>query len=357
MIDGRPVVALLLIGGAGIRLWPLSGAVRPKQFLKLFGERSLLQATLARLAAAAVDHVVAIAGAAHASLAEEQAAELEGPCPHLLLEPEARDSAPAVAAGVAWIRREIAANALVLVVPADHLIPDSDAFAAAIARGAALAAGGWLVTFGVRPTAPTSEYGYIQRGAPLGSAAGDQGYQVAKFHEKPRRETAEAYLSEGGYDWNSGIFLFALGSFAVEAEQHMPDIWEAAMRAVERGHHDGAFHLDREAFVAAPKNSLDYALMEKSNRVAVVPVDFAWHDIGNWGSAYDAFSSGDAANVVSGDAVLDDDVSGALVIADGVKVVVTGLQDVIVVASPRGTFVAPRAKAGEIKRLLAGQTE
>jgi mannose-1-phosphate guanylyltransferase len=174
-----------------------------------------------------------------------------------------------------------------------------------------LATDGWLVTFGIKPTAPTTEYGYIQRGMPLGVAGVEAACRVAKFHEKPQRDVAESYVRDGSYDWNSGIFIFTAETFAAEAMKHMPDIWEAANEAV-------LFHAD--AFARARKSSIDYALFEKSDSVAVIPVDFAWHDIGNWGSAYDAFHTEPDANVVVGDA-MPDDVSGTIVVANGVKVV------------------------------------
>lgn len=354
MTDRRPVVALLLVGGAGTRLWPISSDARPKQFLKLFADRSLFQATLARVAKAGVDEIVIVTGQAHAALVKEQIAEL-GPGPaHVLLEPCRRDSAAAIAAGVAWVKENLDPGAVVAVLPSDHFIPDAPAFGKSLKQAAALASDGWLVTFGIRPTAPTTQYGYIQRGAPLGIPGMDVACKVAKFHEKPEREVAEGYLRNGNYDWNSGIFVFAADAFAAQAAQHMPDIWGTAQHAVANGSvgADG-FSLDAEAFAAARKSSIDYALFEKSDRVAVIPVDFAWHDIGNWGSAYEAFYTEPGANVVVGAALLDD-VSGSIVVADGQKVIVCGMSDVVVISSKEGTFVAPRSKAAEIKRLLGG---
>jgi mannose-1-phosphate guanylyltransferase len=161
-------------------------------------------------------------------------------------------------------------------------------------------------------------------------------------------------LRDGNYDWNSGIFIFTAETFAAEAMKHMPDIWETANEAVTRGkRNEGALAFDADAFARARKSSIDYALFEKSDRVAVIPVDFAWHDIGNWGSAYDAFHTEPDANVVIGDALLDE-VTGTIVVADGVKVVVCGMSDTVVISSKEGTFVAPRSRAAEIKRLLGG---
>jgi mannose-1-phosphate guanylyltransferase/mannose-6-phosphate isomerase len=354
MINSRPLIALLLVGGAGMRLWPISSEDRPKQFLKLFADRSLFQATLTRVARAEVDEVVIVTGQAYAALVKEQIAELGLRSPHLLLEPIRRDSAAAIAASVAWVQQNLGANAIVAVLPSDHFIPDTAAFARAMNQAAALASDSWLVTFGIRPTAPTTEYGYIQRGKPLAIAGVEIACKVAKFHEKPNRDVAESYLRDGNYDWNSGIFIFTAETFAAEASKHMPDIWETAKEAVTRGErNEGALSFDADAFARARKSSIDYALFEKSDRVAVIPVDFAWHDIGNWGSAYDAFHAEPDANVVIGDALLDE-VTGTIVVADGVKVVVCGMSDIVVIASKEGTFVAPRSRAAEIKRLLGG---
>src|SRR5215204_1837581 len=345
MIDGQKIIALLLVGGAGTRLWPVSTEAHPKQFLKLFGDRSLFQNTLERLSATAVDEIVIVTGAAQVLTVREQIAELGVSAPYLLLEPCRRDSAAAISAGVAWIRQEIASKAIIAVLPADHYIPDAGQFAVALRRGAKLAAQDWLVTFGIEPRHPTTEYGYIQNGGRLAGAADGTAFTVAKFHEKPMREVAEAYLRAGNYYWNSGIFVFGADFFAQQAAHHMPDIWEPAVAAVAEGkRQNGALAADAEAFQRARQSAIDYALLEKCERVAVVPVDFEWHDIGSWGSVYQAFTREQDQNLILGDVVLDD-ASGALVIADQVKVVVCGLHDVVVIASRHGTLVAPRSKA------------
>jgi mannose-1-phosphate guanylyltransferase / mannose-6-phosphate isomerase len=349
MIDGRRVVALLPVGGAGTRLWPLSAAALPKPFLRLIGPQSLYQLTLARLAASAADEVMVVANAKLEPLIRDQAAEVERPLPALLLEPFARDSGPAIAAGVAAVLQAHPSDTIVIAAPGDHLIPDLGAFARAAADAARVACADWLVTFGIRPTAPSTEYGYIQRGGPL---AGTEGaFEVASFREKPGQSLAEAYLRDGGYDWNSGIFVFTAGLFAQEAERHMPELWRAATQAVAGGQRQGGkIVLDAEAFGRADKTSLDYALMEKSRRVATIPVSFAWSDIGNWSSIHDALPRDASGNATTGDVVVRD-VSNTLVVADGVKVVVVGMEDTIVVSSPQGTFVAPRSRAAEIKGL------
>ena len=350
MIDGRRVVALLLLGGAGSRLWPASTDACPKPFLKLLGPRSLYQMSLSRLSAAGVDEIVSVANSALEQIIRGQAAEIGHPPPALVLEPFPRDSGPAIAAGVAAVLQRDPPETVVLAAPGDHLIADESAFSRALADAARVALDDRLVTFGIRATAASTEYGYVQRGKPLAGLGG--AFAVEKFHEKPQRGIADGYLRGGGYDWNSGIFVFTAGLFAREAERHMPAIWSAATHAVAAQQQGSAtIVLDRDAFGRAPKTSIDYALFEKSERVATIPVSFAWSDIGNWNSVHNALPRDPSGNAAAGDAVLRD-VSGTLVVADGVKVVVVGMDDVIVVSSPRGTFVAPRSRAAEIKGLV-----
>jgi mannose-1-phosphate guanylyltransferase/mannose-6-phosphate isomerase len=349
MIDGRRIVALLLLGGVGSRLWPASTDGCPKPFLKLLGPRSLYQMALARLSAAAADEIVVVANVALEQIIRDQAWEIGHAGPELVLEPFPRDSGPAIAAGVATVLQRHPPDTIVIAAPGDHLIPDESAFARAVADAVRVASNGRLVTLGIQATAASSEYGYLQRGKPL--AGHERAFEVKKFHEKPRPSVAEAYRRDG-YDWNSGIFIFTGGLFAQEAQRHMPEVWSASAHAVTAGRHDsGKIVLDSEAFERAAKISIDHALFEKSERVATIRVSFEWSDIGNWSSVYDALQRDEARNAATGDAVLQD-VSGALVVADGVKVVVVGIDDVIVVSSPQGTFVAPRSRAAEIKGLL-----
>lgn len=346
-----PVIALLLLGGAGKRLWPLSSEQRPKQFLKLFGERSLFQLTVERIRAAGAEEIVIVTNDAFEQTAIEELRELAPGRVRLVLEPMRRDSGPAIAAGVAYIMREHGPDAIVAVFPADHLIPDVAHFAATLARGAGVASERWITTFGIKPTVPSTEYGYIQRGGALGAP---DCFEVARFHEKPRAELAAAYLRDGNFDWNSGMFVFSGATFADEAAAHMPDIWDSARRAVARGTAaDRRLVLASEDFAAARQTSIDFALMEKSRRVAVVRADFAWSDIGNWNSIYENHDKDAQANVVLGGArVLDTERS--LVIAEGAPLAVCGLQDMIVVCGPGGSFVAPRTRAAAVKTLLEG---
>src|SRR5262245_35955198 len=350
MIDGRRVIALLLSGGGGTRLWPVSTDAVPKQFLKLFGQRSLYQRTIVRVGAAHVDGIVVVTNVAHEPHVSAQVDGLLAVKPTVVLEPMRRDSGPAIAAGVAAIAAEYGPDAIVVALPCDHLIPDEAHFRRSLAEGIALANGGFLGTFGIRPTYPSTEFGYIRRAGAIDGQS--NAFHVASFHEKPTRERAQAFIDDGGYDWNSGMFAFRADVFAGQAELHMPQLWRAASEAARAGtRREGRLLLAADAFARAPKTSIDYALFEKSDRVGVVPVSFAWSDVGNWASVHDALEKDKTGNAVIGDVVARE-ASGNLVIGDGVRVVLLGLDNLVVVASPQGAFVAPKSRAAEIKALL-----
>lgn len=350
MIAGRGAVALVLSGGGGTRLWPVSTDGKSKQFLKLFSASSLFQRTLSRLATVPLDHVFVIANAGQEGELRRQIEEAGTAAPMLLLEPVRRDSAAAIAAGVLSVLADYPPDTTVIVLPSDHLIGDDDAFADALTGAVAAAGHGHLVTFGIRPTHPSTEFGYIECGPGVPVAPG--AFHVSKFHEKPRAEVAKDYVASGRFLWNSGMFVFRADAFAREAERLMPDIWRAAGAAARAGvRTPGRFLLDHDAFVAARRISIDYALFEKSDRVTVIPVSFGWSDIGNWAFVHGALGKDTAGNAIVGD-VVTRDVKGSLVIGDGAKVVVVGVENLVVVASPNGTFVAPLSRAAEIKGLL-----
>ncbi len=350
------LIALLLSGGGGTRLWPLSTEECPKQFLKLFGSQSLFQQTLVRAQDAGAGALVVMANQAQSRLIHDDLAELpdaKGQT-RLILEPVRRDSGPAIAAGVADCLQRFGPKALVMVLACDHLIPDHQAFRETVAQACDVARQGKLVTFGIRPTAPVSDYGYIRCGAPL---AGTQAYQVAAFVEKPDRARAVAYLGEGNYLWNSGMFLFEAGVFAAEAEQHMPQLWAQVQEAVSKGRQvDASLTLDEAAFAASERISIDYALFEKSGNVAVVPASFSWSDVGGWAAVHDALpqdGQGNAAVNTEGGLVIQQDSHNSLLVSDGLPVLALGVEDLVVVATKNGVFVAPKSRAAEIKSLLA----
>jgi mannose-1-phosphate guanylyltransferase/mannose-6-phosphate isomerase len=348
----RRSIALLLVGGAGTRLWPCSTERRPKQFLKLFGERSLFQLTIERLRDAGCTDIVVVSNAILQSSIRADIEELGISIPPVVIEPARRDSAAAIAAATVYARERWGEDAILGVFPGDDLFADKGDFTQALQDGAKLASAGWLVTFGIRPTAPTTAYGYIERGQAL--AEHPPACAVAKFHEKPNEETAQAYLDSGGYDWNSGMFLFSAKRFAEEAEAHMPDIWSSAQTAVRAGRRIGdGLSLNPEAFMQARKTSVDYALFEKSERVAVLPVGFEWSDVGDWSAVYESLEKNANGNVILGDVTLQD-CSGTLAVGEGTALVISGLRDMVVISTAEGAFMAPRARAADVKKLIAG---
>lgn len=350
MTKSADMVAMVLLGGAGTRLWPLSSEARPKQFLRLFGDRSLFQLTMARLAAAGVRRAVLVTNRALIGPLREDLAGLPPVAADILLEPARRDSAPAIAAGVAHIAARYGTETPIAILPSDHLIADESAFAAALGEAGRVAADGWLATFGIRPAFASTAFGYIERGAPIAVHPG--AFEVARFHEKPAEAVAERYLAAGTFDWNSGMFVLRADAFRREAAEHMPDILAAAENAVRRGVADGdTLTLSADDFTAARKTSIDFALMEKSAHVATLPATFDWSDVGNWSAVYDVLARADGDNVVIGDARLED-CKGSLVIADRIPAAAIGLRDAVLIATPDGTFMAPRARAANIKQLL-----
>jgi mannose-1-phosphate guanylyltransferase/mannose-6-phosphate isomerase len=352
MSVARRVVAMLLSGGAGTRLWPLSTETMPKQFLRLFGDESLFQLTLGRLSSAGIDHVMVVTNATQATLVEKQAVESGVVVDEIVIEPLRRDSAPAIAAGVAAIKATYGPETVVVVLPCDHLIPDVELFSVTLRDGISLADMGFIGTFGIRPTHASTEFGYIQRAERVmghGSA-----HYVEAFHEKPKRDVAETYLADGRYDWNSGMFMFQAGVFAEEARALMPVVWVAASEAVRLSHESvGRRILDAESFAGAPRISIDFALMERSRRVSVIPASFAWSDVGNWAAVHDAHDKDAHANAVIGVARLKD-ARGNLVVSEGnARVVLVGVEDLVVITCPTGTFIAPKSRASEVKAMIS----
>lgn len=338
-LEIHPVV---LCGGSGTRLWPRSRAVKPKPFLPLVGTGTLFEATLARCPAAAgfADPIV-VTGAAHLAHVEEQWPVGRGG--EIIVEPCARNTAAAIALAALRLPEE----AIMLVCPSDHHIADSAAFHTAALAAAALAQQGWLVSFGIAATAPETGFGYLQQGEPIG----DRGFKVARFVEKPDLERAKAFLADGGYAWNGGIFAFRVGTFLTELATHRPDIAAQAREAVAKGKAEGSrFHPDAEAFAAIESESVDYAVMENTSRAAMVPAQMGWSDIGNWDALLEARERDDRGNSLHGLAELVD-CSNVLVESDGPRVSAIGLDDVIIVVDGDEVLVTTRAGAQKVGKL------
>ncbi|GGY19227.1 mannose-1-phosphate guanylyltransferase/mannose-6-phosphate isomerase [Paludibacterium paludis] len=355
------LIPIILGGGSGTRLWPLSRSGYPKQYLALHGDDSLLQQTALR--AATLPGAIApilITSEAQRFLAAEQLRSIGLAAGAIVLEPCARNTAPAVAVGALLALRQDP-DAHILVLPSDHVIQNHEAFADAVSSALALSCAGRLVTFGIEPTAPETGYGYIRRGAPIAAAA--NGFAVDAFVEKPDRARAEAFLAEGHYAWNSGMFLFRAAAYLEELGRFEPAMLAAAELAVERGHEDLDFlRLDAEAFAASPSNSIDYAVMERTDRAAVVAArDLAWSDIGSWSSLSDISPADENGNTLIGD-TLAENCRGTYLRAEHRMIAAIGVDDLIVVETADAVLVARKSDVQNVKTIVerlasAGRSE
>ena len=344
------IYPVILSGGAGTRLWPLSRAALPKQLLPLVSDKTMLQDTALRTAGRAdMMQPLIVCGNEHRFLVAEQLREIKVDPLGILLEPVGRNTAPAVAAAAHYLKA-IDPQAVMLVLPADHVITDEAAFHAAIQRAAGLVDAGALATFGIVPTGPETGYGYIQSGDAL--ANGAQCYKVAKFVEKPNREKAQEFLSAGNFSWNSGMFLFRADAFLNELAQYAPAIASASADAVSKGYRDLDFcRLDEAAFTACPSDSIDYAVMEHTRHAVVVPASIGWSDVGSWSALHEVQDKDDAGNVVRGDVYLDN-VQNSLVRAEGRIVALVGVQDLVVVETADAVLVAHKDQVQRVKQVV-----
>ncbi|MFC4727837.1 mannose-1-phosphate guanylyltransferase/mannose-6-phosphate isomerase [Coralloluteibacterium thermophilus] len=345
--SSHPLRPVLLSGGAGTRLWPLSREAYPKQFLPLVGERSMLQDTWLRVAPLAEAPPLVVANEAHRFLAAEQLRQVDAGAEAILLEPVGRNTAPAIALAALQASAD-GGDPLLLVLPSDHVVHDAGAFRRAVAEARPAAEAGALLTFGVVPTAPETGYGYIRAGAPRAGAV----RTVERFVEKPDAATAQAWLDEGGYYWNSGMFLFRAQRYLDALAQHRPDILAACREAMARAARDIDFvRVDAEAFAACPADSIDYAVMEKTRDAAVLPLDAGWSDVGSWSALWAASPRDADGNAHHGD-VVSIDCRDTLVHAE--KLVATiGLEGVVVVDTPDAVLVAHRDHVQRVKDVVA----
>jgi mannose-1-phosphate guanylyltransferase / mannose-6-phosphate isomerase len=344
------IYPVILSGGAGTRLWPASNDSVPKPFLSLIGETSTFAATLARVANDALfEAPIVVANREHRFLIAEALAEADADAT-LLLEPEPRDTAAAIAAAAAWIAGHASREAIMLVLAADHLIRNAAGFHATAAAAAKAARLGAIVVFGITPTEPMTSFGYIRPGKALDGAAGVD--TVAAFVEKPVRATAEKYVAEG-YLWNSGNFTMTVETALTELKRHVPEVMSAAAAAVAQAKiEDKVAELAADAFARAPRISFDHAVMEKTDRAAVIAAEFDWSDLGTWHSVWDAAEKDEAGNAVVGEAVLVG-ARGNFISTDRPLVGLVGVEDMVVVASDDAVLVAPRHKSDSVKQLVA----
>ncbi len=338
------IVPVVLSGGSGTRLWPLSREFYPKQLLCLAGEQTLLQQTLLRVDGLnGVADPLLVCNEEHRFLVAEQAREVGKIPAEIILEPSGKNTAPAATLAALSLQRRDA-KALMLIMPADHVIGDVAAFQHTIGEGVRLAEQGSLVMFGIVPTAPETGYGYIRRTK--------ENNKVVEFVEKPDLVTAQSYLASGDYLWNSGIFLMRVDVWLTEIERCRPDILSACRAAYEQGHQDADFYrVDKQQFAGCPSDSIDYAVMEKTDLAAVVSLDSGWSDIGAWSALWQVCEQDVNGNVIQGD-VLTNATRNTLVIAQHRLVATVGLDDVIVIETPDAVLVAHRDQSQNVRDIV-----
>ena len=344
------ITPVLLCGGSGTRLWPVSRSLHPKQLLPIVGDRSMLQATIGRFAAPGFATSIVVGGEEHRFLIADQLAEVAATPGAIILEPSGRNTAAAIALAA---HHALAGDpaAMLLVVPSDHVIADPDAFRRAITTGAVAAADGALITFGITPTGPETGYGYIEAGAPLVGAPGVE--HVARFVEKPDAATAAAFVAGGRHVWNGGIFLFRADRYLAELAEHAPTVAAACADAMAAAATDGNFvRPERAAFLASPDVSIDYAVMEHTAHAALVRVDMGWSDVGSWGALWGIADHDAAGNALHGDVFAIDATNCLVRVENGPAVAVVGVSDLVVVSTRDSVLVIPRHRSQDVRAVV-----
>ncbi|WP_272878384.1 mannose-1-phosphate guanylyltransferase/mannose-6-phosphate isomerase [Stutzerimonas stutzeri] len=342
------LLPVIMAGGSGSRLWPLSRQLNPKQFLALTdAQLSMLQSTIRRLEGLEAGLPLLICNEQHRFLAAEQLRQLGMEQTRILLEPVGRNTAPAIALAALQATQE-GADPILLVLAADHLIQDVDAFHSSIQAAMPFAIGGKLVTFGIVPTNPETGYGYIEKGRVLGEG----GFAVNRFVEKPSLIIAEEYLASGEYFWNSGMFMFRASRYLDELERHQPSILAACRQALAAGTQDMHFvRVDAATFAACPEDSVDYAVMEKTDAAVMVPLDAGWSDVGSWTALWETSKKDAEGNVFKGD-ILGHATRNSFVHADSRLVATLGVEDLVIVETKDAVLVAHKSQVQDVKRIV-----
>ncbi len=344
---------VIMAGGSGSRLWPLSRVLYPKQFLCLKGELTMLQATISRLNGVNCESPVVICNEQHRFIVAEQLRALNKLTENIILEPAGRNTAPAIAlAALAAKRNCPQGDPLMLVLAADHVIQNEEAFRRAVRDAMPFADDGKLVTFGIVPDLPETGYGYIRRGDLCAPEVDAVAFNVAQFVEKPNLETAQGYVASGEYYWNSGMFLFRAGRYLDELQKFRPDIYNACEQAMSAVDPDLDFvRVDEAAFLACPEESIDYAVMEKTADAVVVPMDAGWSDVGSWSSLWDISNRTAEGNVHHGD-VISHDCANSYVWAESGLVTTVGVKDLVVVQTKDAVLIADKNRVQEVKKVV-----
>lgn len=341
------IIPVILSGGAGTRLWPLSWGDHPKQFLSLVSDKTMIQETLLRLKGLKIEAPIISCGESHRFLVAQQIGEICDEQPTILLEPMAKNTAPAIAcACCAAMKRD--KDAIVVVLPSDHVIADVETFQKAVMTAATNAEKGNLVTFGIVPTFPATGYGYVKASGKEESGA----YTLEKFVEKPALETAQEYLASGEYAWNSGMFVFKASTFIDELKVHNPEMARLSIQAFENANaSDSDFvRLDKEAFSQIKGDSIDYAVMEKTKVGKIVKLNAGWDDVGSWTALYDISKKDEKKNVIKGDVIALD--TTASYIRGGKRTIATiGLDNIVVVDSDDSLLIAAKGKIQDVKKV------
>ncbi len=347
------ILPVILAGGSGTRLWPLSRALYPKQLISLVDRQTMLQSTILRLDGLdSTGNPMVICNDEYRFMVAEQLRQIDIEAEAIILEPVGRNTAPALA--VAAIRAmETGGDPVLLVLPADHHIAHTDQFKRIVKSGQAYAQAGRLITFGIVPQKPETGYGYIKMGDPLPSAGGDvTAVSIAAFVEKPDMATAKAYVASQAYCWNSGMFMFKASQVLKELGAFVPDIVAACQEAIKKGKSDlDFFRLDRASFAACPKDSIDYAVMEKTDSGAMLPMAAGWSDLGSWEALWQVGEKDELNNVIKGDVVLQD-VGDSYLHAESRLVAAVGLKDHIVVETSDAVMISPRDRVQDVKGLV-----
>lgn len=342
------IIPVILAGGSGTRLWPLSRKLHPKQVLALLGDRTLVQETVLRLRGLDAAAPVVICNDEHRFIVAEQLRDLDERPAALILEPVARNTAPAVAVAALYALAQ-SPDATLLMLPADHLITDSSAFHTAVVQAVDYARDGHLVTFGIVPAAPETGYGYIMQGAAMPHGPGRK---IQRFVEKPDTATAEGYVRSGQYFWNSGMFVLRADAVLAELTRFAPEIVRGCRESLEKAVSDLDFlRLDHDAFAACPEDSIDYAVMERTDRGVMVPLSCGWSDLGSWDALWQAGEKDGDGNVTRGDVLLCD-VRDSFLHAETRLLAAVGLENHIVVETSDAVLVSPRDRVQEVKKLV-----